>query len=246
MTCDAQSAQTSAADLLVAIARDAGVPDADIVMTDAAALDALNGAVTGTWADADATPQTLMDTIAGSIGAWYGFDRLSRLRMGRLDAPAGTFVVTWGQETQMALTVRAAGVPAWSVAVNYARNYTTQTDVAAAAARTVAWLAQEYRTSTGENPAIKVPWPHADELSFDTGLANELDAVAESQRRLALYGVRRLTLDVDVPVTELGEVDTGDVVALDTPRFGLRGRLFRVIGINTGFTHGRAALVLWG
>lgn len=246
VTCDAQSAQTSAADLLVAIARDAGVPDADIVMTDAAALDVLNGAVTGTWADADATPQTLMDTIAGSIGAWYGFDRLSRLRMGRLDAPAGTPVVTWGEETQMALTVRAAGVPAWSVAVNYARNYTTQTDVAAAAARTVAWLAQEYRTSTGENPAIKVPWPHADELSFDTGLANELDAVAESQRRLALYGVRRLTLDVDVPVTELGEVDLGDVVALDTPRFGLSGRLFRVIGINTGFTHGRAALVLWG
>jgi len=146
----------------------------------------------------------------------------------------------------MVLSMRSAGVPAWSVTVQYARNYTTQIDVAGSAARTTAWLALEYRKASTENAAIKVPWPHADELSFDTGLVNEPDAVAESQRRLALYGVRRLTLDVDVPVSELGTVDLGDVVALDTPRFGLRGRLFRVIGVNTGFLHGRAALVLWG
>jgi hypothetical protein len=246
VTCDAQGAVIRAADVMVAIARDAGVPDGDIVMADVAALNAVNGAVVGVWADDDATPQTLLDEVAGSIGAWYGFDRFSRLRMGRLDAPAGAPVAVWGRDTQMALTMRSAGVPAWSVAVNYARNYTTQTDVAGSAARTTAWLALAFRTATSENPAIKVPWPHADDLSFDTGLVNEPDAVAESQRRLALYGVRRMTLDVDIPVTELGTVDLGAVVALDTPRFGLRGRLLRVIGINTGFAHGRAALVLWG
>ncbi|MGX7006213.1 hypothetical protein [Caballeronia sp. KNU42] len=246
VTCDAQGAITRAADLMVAIARDAGVPDADIVAADVAALNAASGAMVGVWADEDATPQSLMDEIAGSVGAWYGFDRLSRLRMGRLDAPDGTAVVTWGQETQLVLAMRSAGIPAWSVSVQYARNYTTQTDVAGSAARTSAWLALEFRKASAENPAIKVPWPHADELSFDTGLVNEPDAVAESQRRLALYGVRRVTLDVDVPVSELGAVDLGDVVALDTPRFGLRGRLFRVIGVNTGFLRGRAALVLWG
>lgn len=246
VACDAQGPVTRAADLMVAIARDAGVPDVDIVMADVAALNAVNSAVAGVWADADAPPQSLMDEIAGSVGAWYGFDRLSRLRMGRLDAPAGAATLTWGQEAQMALSMRSAGVPAWSVTVQYARNYTTQTDVAGSAARTTAWLALEYRKASTESAAIKVPWPHADELSFDTGLVNEPDAVAESQRRLALYGVRRLTLDVDVPVSELGTVDLGDVVALDTPRFGLRGRLFRVIGVNTGFLHGRAALVLWG
>ncbi|WP_250501975.1 hypothetical protein [Caballeronia sp. AZ7_KS35] len=246
VTCDASSSAVRAADILLAIAHDAAVPDADLSLTDAAALNATNGATVGVWADSDATPQELMDLVAGSIGAWYGFDRLSRLRMGRLEAPAGSPRATWGQETQMALSIRYAGVPAWSVTINYARNYTVQTDVAGSAARTAAWLALEYRSSVQDDATIKVPWPHADELSFDTGLSSESDAVAESQRRLALYGTRRLTLDVDIPVSELGAVDLGDVVALDTPRFGLQGKLLRVIGINSGFAHGRAALVLWG
>jgi hypothetical protein len=246
VTCDASSSAVRAADILLAIARDAAVPDADLSLTDAAALNTTNGSTVGVWADSDSTPQELMDLVAGSIGAWYGFDRLSRLRMGRLEAPSGSPRATWGQEMQMALSIRYAGVPAWSVTINYARNYTTQTDVAGSSARTAAWLALEYRSSLQQDATIKVPWPHADELSFDTGLSSESDAVAESQRRLALYGSRRLTLDVDIPVSELGAVDLGDVVALDTPRFGLQGKLLRIIGINTGFAHGRAALVLWG
>ena len=247
VTCDASGPTVRAGDLLVAIASDAGVPAADIMQGDVDALNALAGGRVGVWADSNPTPQSLMDTVAGSVGAWYGFDRLSRLRMGRLDAPSGTPVLVWGRDVQETVQPSSGGIPAWSVAVRYAQNYTVQTDVAGAAGATrAAWLAQDYRTSTAADASIKVPWPHAQTLSFDTGLLDAVAADAESQRRLALYGVRRMTIDIDVPVTELGETDLGDVVQLDTPRYGLSGRLLRVIGINSGFASGQAALVLWG
>lgn len=247
VTCDAQGPVTRAADLLVAIARDAGVPDDDIVQADVDALNALSTAPVGVWVDSSETPQSLMDTIAASVGAWYGFDRLSRLRMGRLDAPDGEPVATYGQDVQETLEPRSGGIPAWSVSVRHARNYTVQNNVAGAAgvARST-WLVQEYRTAAATDASVKVPWPHAQALVFDTGLTQSGDASAEARRRLTLYGVRRMTLDVDIPVTELDTVDLGDVVALVTPRYGLTGRRFRVVGINSGFASGRAALVLWG
>lgn len=247
VTCDAQGPVARAADLLVAIARDAGVPDADIMQADVDALNVLSAAPVGVWVDSTETPQSLMDAIAASVGAWYGFDRLSRLRMGRLDAPAGAPVAVYGQDVQETVEPRSGGIPAWSVSVRYARNYTVESNVAGAAGvERAAWLAQEYRTAAATDPSIRVPWPHAQAPSFDTGLMQAADADAEAQRRLALYGVRRMTLDVDIPVTEFDTVDLGDVVALATPRYGLASRLFRVIGINSGFASGQAALVLWG
>ncbi|RDK01432.1 hypothetical protein [Paraburkholderia lacunae] len=247
VTCDAAGVAVRAGDLLVAIAGDAGVPASDIMQADVDALNAVAGGRIGVWADSNPTPQSLMDTVAGSVGAWYGFDRLSRLRMGRLDAPAGTPVAVWGRDVQETVQPSSGGVPAWSISVRYARNYTVQSNVAGTAGTArAAWLAQEYRTSAATDPSIKVPWPHAQTLSFDTGLLDANDADAESRRRLALYGPRRMKIDIDVPVAELGETDLGDVVGLTTPRYGLSGRLFRVIGINSGFASGKAALVLWG
>jgi hypothetical protein len=247
VTCDAATVAVRAADLLVAIALDAGVPASDIVQADVDALNVAAGSRVGVWADSSPTPQSLMDTVAGSVGAWYGFDRLSQLRMGRLDAPAGAPLFVWGEDIQETVQPSSGGVPAWSVSVRYAHNYTVQGDVAGAAGTVrAAWLAQEYRTSLATDATIKVPWPHAQALSFDTGLLEVAAADAEAQRRLALYGPRRMTIDLDVPVTELGEADLGDVVQLATARYGLAGRLFRVIGINSGFARGQAALVLWG
>ncbi|RQR81464.1 MULTISPECIES: hypothetical protein [unclassified Burkholderia] len=247
VACDAAGPMTRAADLLVAIARDAGVPEADIVQADVDALNALAPAAVGVWADSTQTPQSLMDFVAGSIGAWYGFDRLSRLRMGRVDAPAGVPAAEWGREVQETVQPSSAGVPAWSVSISYARNYTVQSNVAGAAGvERAAWLAQEYRTAKATSDSTKVAWPHAQTLTFETGLVDAVAAQAEAQRRLDLYKVRRMTLDADVPVTELGAVDLGDIVGLDTPRYRLADRLLCVIGINSGFASGKAALVLWG
>ncbi|ALP62825.1 hypothetical protein [Paraburkholderia caribensis] len=247
VTCDASSPATHAADLLVAIARDAGVPQADILQADVDALNTLSGAPVGVWTDSTETPQALMDFIAGSVGAWYGFDRLSRLRMGRVDAPTGVPAVAWGRDVQETVQPSSAGVPAWSVSVSYARNYTVQSNVAGSAGvDRAAFLAQEYRTAAATDDTVKIAWPHAQALTFETGLVNAVDAQAEAQRRLDLYKARRMTLDVDVPVTELGTVDLGDLAAIDTPRYSLTGRLLRVIGINSGFASGKAALVLWG
>lgn len=247
VTCDASGLVTRAADLLVAIALDAGVPVADIVRADVDALNGLAPSPVGVWVDSTETPQSLMDAVAGSVGAWYGFDRLSRLRMGRVDAPAGSPTAVWGQDVQETALPSSAGVPAWSITISYARNYTVESNVAGVAGvDRAAWLAQEYRTAVATDNSVKVAWPHAQALTFETGLINTADAQAEAQRRLDLYSVRRMTIDVDIPVSELETSDLGDVVRLDTPRYGLAARLLRIIGINSGFTSGKAALVVWG
>ncbi|MGI4856762.1 MAG: hypothetical protein ACRYHA_07525 [Janthinobacterium lividum] len=247
VTCDAISPQTRPADLLMAVACDAGLVVADIDQVDVDQLNALAAPGVGVWADADVTTQTLMDALAGAIGAWYGFDRLGRLRMGRIDAPVGPPRAAWGRDAILAVNVRSAGIPAWKVNVRFAQNGTVQNDVGGAVpAARVAWLAQPSRIATAENAARKIPWPHASEITFDTPLIDEEAAMREAVRRLDLYGVRRSTFDVDIPLSELGAVDLGDVVQIVTPRFGLERRLLRVIGINAGYDRGMAALVLWG
>jgi hypothetical protein len=247
VTADVSTTETRVASLLQQIALDAGIVTGDINAADVTALNALNAAPVGAWADGDVTPQSLMDSLAGSIGAWYGFDRLGALRMGRLDAPIGPPVVTWGGDALTALNIRELGVAAWQVTVRHSRNFTVQAQPAGSVtADRRAWLAQDYRQALQNDATVKTPWPAADSLTFDTALTVEADATAEATRRLALYKTRRLTLDAEIPLSELGAVDLGQVVAIDYPRYGFSNRLLRVIGIDAGVAEGVAKLTLWG
>jgi hypothetical protein len=247
VTADAATAETRAAALMQQIALDAGISAADVNAADVAALNGANAAVVGVWADGDATPQQLLDALANSVGAWYGFDRLNQFRMTRLDAPSGAASVTWDQFQLTSVDVQAAGIPSWGVIVEYGRNYTTQTQLATSVtADRVAWLALDYRQSASEDATIKTAWPSSDELTFETALVNQADASAEATRRRALYGVRRMTLTCEIPLSELGSADLGAVVALSWSRYSLTGRLFRVIALDAGADTETAKLTLWG
>lgn len=167
--------------------------------------------------------------------------------MTRLEAPGGAPVVTWDQFQLTSVDVQEAGIPSWGVIVEYGHNYTTQTQVATSVtADRVAWLALDYRQAASEDPTIKAAWPSADELTFTTALVNQPDAAAEAARRRALYGVRRMTLTIEIPLSELGIADLGAVVAPAWPRYSLTGRLFLVIGLDAGADTETAKVTLWG
>ncbi|MGT2508197.1 hypothetical protein [Cupriavidus basilensis] len=248
VTADAGTAEQRAGALLRQLALDGEIPAGDIVEADVTALNAANSAPVGVWVDGEANTQTVMDELANAIGAWYGFDRLNRLRMGRLTAPTGVPVARWSVDAVTSLVLRSAGVPNWRAVVRFGRNYTVQAQPAGSVAQArKAFLAQEYRQTAVEVVAVKTAWPSSEEVTFDAALVAEADAAAEATRRSALYSVRRILVDVEVPLSELGDqVDLGVVVALDHPRYGLAGRLLRVIGLDAGVDSDTVKLTLWG
>ncbi|MNS35031.1 hypothetical protein D3C72_671730 [compost metagenome] len=246
VTADAATAETRAASLLQALALDAGIPSGDIVAADVTALNGLNAAPVGVWVDGETSALSVMDAVANAIGAWYGFDRLNQLRMGRLTAPSGT-PITIHMDADVALSVRSAGVPDWRAVVRFARNYTVQAQPAGAvSAARRAFLALDMRQTASERPAVQTAWPSADEIVFDAALVAEADAAAEASRRADLYSVRRMLVDVEIQLSELGVIDLDSVVTLETNRYGLGGRLLRVIGLDAGVGRGTAKLTLWG
>jgi hypothetical protein len=163
VTCDASTpSMTSAANIMQQIALDSGFTAADISADYVTALNALNSAPCGVWADGQTTGQTLMDAIATSIGAYYSFDRFGILRMGLIVAPSGTPAATFDDVVLEAVNVKDAGIPAYQVVINYAKNYTVQSQPAGSVTvdrRT--WLSLDTRTQTATNAAVQTAWPSA-------------------------------------------------------------------------------------
>lgn len=241
--------------VLVGLASAAGIPAAEIAMSDVSALDALNASAVGIWLDDDSTTfASAMDQVAASIGAWYGFDGSGMLRMGQLTEPVGPPKVILAEYDILDGIERRApadnGMPAWSVTVNHTRNYTVQTSgLAGSAAARQPFASQEMRAANATAPTIKTQWLLASTITADTLLATATAADAEAARLLALYKVRRDIFDLPVDLSVL--TTTGiwllDVIGVDHPRFQLNtGRLFRVIGIALELGSNKAILTIWG
>jgi len=187
-----------------------------------------------------------MDTIAGSIGAYYSFDRFGVLRMGRVTAPTGSPAVTFDDVVLEQVNIKEAGIPAYQVTINYAKNYTVQNQPAGSVTvdrRT--WISQASRSQIATSAAVQTAWPSATTQSFDTALVNSADALAEANRRLALFS-RRMLLTVDIDLSQLGTLDLGSVVAFSYPRYGLPSKLMVVVGVDAGADTHLATLTLWG
>ncbi|MEW9586240.1 hypothetical protein [Paraburkholderia sp. DGU8] len=246
VTCDATSGTTGPAGILQQIALDAGFISADISAADVTALNALTSAPCGVWADGQVTSQSLMDAIAVSIGAYYSFDRFGVLRMGRVTAPTGSPVATFDDVVLEQVNIKEAGIPAYQVTINYAKNYTVQNQPAGSVTvdrRT--WISQASRSQVATSVAVQTAWPSATTQTFDTVLINASDALAEANRRLALFS-RRMLLSVDIDLSQLGTLDLGSVVGFTFLRYGLPSKLMVVVGVDAGADTHLATLTLWG
>jgi hypothetical protein len=253
-TQGAGPAARTAAQILRALAIAAGIDSAFIAAGDVTALDAANPAVIGLWLSGDETFASAMDGVAGSVGAFYGFDPTGMLRMGRLAAPSGPPALSLEDYEVLDIERRPArdgDLPAWSYTVRHSKLWTVQnSDLAAAVtpARRAA-LASEYRAEKAEDAAVKIQHLLAAEETADTLLTSAADAAAEAARRLALYKVHRDFFDVTIPAALLATpgLRIGAVVQLTNPRFGLAaGRLFVLLGVKPELARNRATLTLWG
>jgi hypothetical protein len=259
VTADAARGATagdcSVAALLQAIALDA-YPGVNIAAGDVAALAAAAPAEAGRWVNATDNALAVMDDVAASVGAWYGFDGAGMLRMGQLQAPGLVAGLALGDIEivdidRVANSDTPSGLPVWQTRVQYGRIYTVQANDLAGSvpADRRALLASEYRDVTATDATVKTKHPLAGVLERQSQLLASADASAEAGRLLVLYGVERTIWQVVSRLTsaQIAALSLGMTVQIKYPRFGLdAGRNFVLIGVLRELESGRATLWLWG
>lgn len=256
VTQGATAADRTTAQILKALALQAGIASGAIHSGDVAALDAACPAEIGVWWDQEVSALRAMDTVAEAAGAWYGFDALGTLRMAQLAAPTGEPVAELTPWNLLKLEIQttadgAHNVPVWRVEIQYAVNYSVQTaDLAGSvtAARR-GWLAQPFRVAAAQDAGIKTVHPLSEPLIVETPLVSAASAASEAARRLALYGVRRdrVRVVVRLDAATLAALQLGSVVRLTHPRYGYGdGPLFRILALQLDLRLNRAELLLWG
>jgi hypothetical protein len=266
-TQGATAADRTAAQVIKAVALAAGVPSGDILAADVTALDAANSAQVGIWINDSSTGRQIAEDMAASVGAWFGFDRLGRFRMARLDAPSGSPVVTFKRlapqviaEADTVDLLKLAlvtgndpdrGVPIYRVTLEYGRCYTPQPGAldGAITPERRAFLSNAFRSTKAEDTSVQTAHLLAPELSLRTHLVAVADADAEAARQLAMRKVKRkrLTISARVDASLTALLDLGVLVNVVVPRWGLSaGRLFRIIGVTNRLGAGVLDLELWG
>lgn len=256
VTQGAAASNRTTAQILKALALQAGIAAGSISSSDVTALDTASSAEVGVWFGNSVTALQAMDTVAEAAGAWYGFDADGLLRMARLQAPSGTPVADFYEWNLISLELQttadgANAVPVSQVDIQYATNYSVQdSDLAGAvtAARR-GWLAQAFRLESATDSAVKTAHPLAEPLVVSTPLVGQAAAASEAARRLALFGVRRdrVKAVVRLDTTLLTALTLGSVVRVIHPRYGYAsGRLFRILSLQLDLRLNRAELILWG
>jgi hypothetical protein len=233
-----------------------GLDVGDTVASDYTTLDGQNAGGVGLWVTDGLTVAEALDRVTASLGAWWGFDRLNRFRIQRLDAPAGSPVATLTDVEIITIdietpTLNGKAAPAWQVTLNHDINYTAQSGNLAGAlsAERRAWLEKASRQAQAADAAVKAPHPLAQELTYETLLAGAGYASPEAARRLDLLKAERKVYNavVRVDAALLVVIDLGVVVSVVLNRFGLSGgKLLRVIGIEGDHARQQLAVRLWG
>lgn len=235
-----------------------GLVSGDILAGTVAAMNAANSATLGLYVTDEKTARAALDDLVGSVGGWWGFDRLGRFQLGRLTAPSGTPAATFGdleivgQIERQAASDQGGGIPAWRVFLDYGVNWTVQTGDQVAGSVTAArraWLEKSTRRVEATRPAIKTKHLGATELERSSLIVFAAAATAEAGRLADLYSVRRDTVRcrVRLDAANAGSLDLGAVVSLQLGRFGYdAGRLFVVTGLAVDARVGALSLTLWG
>jgi len=205
ITADGIQGNSSSVVSLIQIVIEEKIATSDISYSDLSRLQSTNWAEVGIYVDTETTSAAVLDELAGSVGAWWGFDNTGMFRIQRLDAPSASGEVTTITDIlslqRMPTNDIGQGVPVWKVNLSYQKNYTVQTDVATSVTDArKAWLKEQYRVSSASSSAVLNQFLLAGELSVDTLLVSDVAAEVEAARRLSLYGARRDAFRVDIPM----------------------------------------------
>lgn len=238
----------TAGTLIKAIAKDViGLVDGDLDLASFTELEALNSARVGLWLPAGAECLGIIDRLLDTIGGWWTFTRDGKMRVGRLDAPAGAPVASFRQGDIVLNGLRPLRMDeaAWKWTLKYRPNWTVQTNQDLAGGSTYYsrdLLAEQHRATVAFDNDIKADFPDAAEEEIETLFTDEAAAVAEAARRLALYGQRRDVWEADILAVGF-ERNLGDEVGISHPESGDISGI--VIGLDDIARLQQSTLEIW-
>ena len=263
--CVAESfspARISAAGLLTRIVQDAAAnrPDSeqpsggwDWHWKDLQTLDEQNAGSLGLLVGPEETTASLLDRVCASVGAYWGFDALGKLRVVRLDAPSGTPALILTEDSLLALErLPDRQLPWQAVTLRADGNFAVQDKGGMAGVvpeARVNWFSRATRDQTWRDAVVAQTRKLSEESTYDTALNGIAVAAAEARRRVELYAGRRdlISLTVANPLSLIDRVDLGEVIELRTPRLGFAsGKLFTVIGVRPDFGRNTMDITLLG
>ena len=182
---------------------------------------------------------------------------------GKVYGPVGdntTLIVTHILDSSTPLAIiptdnNTGGVPNYEIDLSWQHNWTVMTGADVAGVVTDArtdWLGLAYRSTKVTAPGIWNPTtkvgrnPLSKPLEIVTQFRVEADAIAEANRLVTLYGVRRRYFSLTVSAPVVGGVDLGAIITLIMPRFGCEaGSDFMLTGMLEDRAANITELFLW-
>jgi hypothetical protein len=207
----------------------------------------------GVVVDAGETTASIIDRIATSVGAWWGFDAMNRFRIARLDAPSGSSSYTIDDNIIKDIDRNTNSIkPIWRATIRADRNFSVQAKSGLAGVVPQSrqkWFGQEYREQKYEQTSLKTSRLLSEDQTYDSTLSGISQAQAEAKRRLTMLSVRRdnVTVTCADPDTVLASVDLGYTVTVQSAKYGYTsGRNMVVTGIRCDLKNRIVDLDLWG
>jgi hypothetical protein len=237
VTCSAQGVwPADCASLIKYIVKNFGLAanrftDADIDLVNFAAFTAANPAAMGIYSRSRDNLLTIVNGLAGSVGARLVMSRAGLLKLVRLSAPAGSPVatVTTADIIDDITLERRTQVKA-GVTLNYCKNWTVQKDIKAAIPVDHKDIfAQEWMKITVSNGTVATLYKLPTEAEpVDTYLLDTVSATAEANRRLALESVQHSYYSFTGGEACMG-LTVGDTISIVHPRYGMSAGVLAVV-----------------
>lgn len=220
---------------------------ADIDTDSFAALDTANSAPTGVYVKDRTDILSVLDEIANSVGAFYGFDRSGKLNVGRVELATGTPDLALDSTNIIEIERLPTSIPTSDIVLKYKRNYRRfDEDTLASNADDRDFAIRESAQVEDSDAAVAAIYPNAAVLEVDTRLVDSADATTEAARLLTLYGTQRDVYRVRVK-TQPFTLKLNNIVEITFSRYDLgAGKKFRVISLAEDAAINEVELELWG
>lgn len=242
---------TSAADIAREIVTTFGglADPGDLDTASLTALNTANNSTVGIYVEKSTTILKVLDELANSVGAFYGFNRAGKFEMARLELASGTADADFDLTNIIEVQRQSSATPNHRVRVGYDKNYKVMSESDFGSSVTTAqrdYLVRDMLFESDNTASIRTIYPNSEELVIEALFAASSAASTEATRLLALYGSQRDFYKIRVK-TQPYTLKLNDVVQIAFDRYNLTsGKKFRVITITEDAASNEVELELWG
>lgn len=257
VTCDVQGAKNGsgtylykAADIIDYIIQTyGGISSSDIDSASISALNTANANKIGIYIDYITPINEVLDLIADTVGAFYGFDRESDFEIARVDLPSGTAALELDSTNILEIERLSSALPNYRIRVGYSRNFTAMNESDLSATATTAqrdFVTRDMLYEKDDTAATLVSYPLSKEMVVESLFLEVAAATAEATRLLSIYDTQRDVYRVKLK-TQPYSIKLNSVVNITFSRYNLTaGKLFRCVGMSEDATVNEVTLDLWG